>query len=115
MPGNSGLRLHFQPVRDHAVHGLYDAIEAGQDPQMFLHVIVLAVLKYRRRHVCILNAVIGQQGGREIPPKIHMSETFVVLSGDLVIAGPELLLFFIGQTADPPDQNFRFFQKDRHR
>ena len=38
----------------------------------------LAVLKYRRCHVNILNAVIDQQGRRQIFREIHMRESLGV-------------------------------------
>ena len=101
MSGDCCLCLHLQTVRRHAVHRLYNSIKAGQDPQMLLHVIILAVLKDRRSHVRILDAVISQKRRCQVLLQVHMRESLGVLPGDLVVAGPKCFLLLICQTADP--------------
>ena len=62
---------------------------------MALHIVKLAVFKHRRGHVGILDAVIGDDRGREIFPQIHFRKTFGVLLRDLIAAGPELFLLLV--------------------
>ena len=113
MPGNRRLRLHFQTVWHNAVHRFYHTIKSRQDPQMILHILILAVLKDRRRHICVLDAVIDQERRRQVLSQIHMCKPLGVLPGDLVIADPESFLLLICQTTDPVFQNFCFLHKDR--
>ena len=113
MPGNGGFRLHLQPIRHNAVQWLQHTVKAGQDPQMLLHIIILTILEDRRSHVCILDPVISQKRRRKIFPKIHVCEPLGIFLCDLVIAGPEFLLFFIGQTLNPLHQDFCFLHKRR--
>ena len=44
-----------------------------------------------------------------------MRKPLGILPGDLVIAGPKLLLVLIGQTPDPLHQDFCFLHKHRER
>ena len=59
MPVHRRLRLHLQSIGRHAVQGLEDAIEPGENAQMPLHVVQLTVFKHRRPHGSILYAIIG--------------------------------------------------------
>ena len=54
------FRLHFQPVRGHAVKGLQDAVKARQNPKMLLNVRKCLFREYTGSHVLILDALIGQ-------------------------------------------------------
>ena len=42
-----------------------------------------------------------------------MRESLTILTGDLVTAGPELLLFLKGQALHPSHQDFRFLHEHR--
>ena len=110
---NCRLRTHFQPVGHDPVHGLYQAVKCRQDPQVFLHIIILAVLKNSRRHVGILDAVIGQDRRRQLRLQVHRRKTLCVLPGDLIIARPKRFLVIIGKSADLILQKLSPVQKNR--
>ena len=80
---------------------------------MFLNIFKLAVLKYHWCQVSILNAVISQQGRYQIFREIHMCESLGVLPGDLIIAGPERLLFLVGEAPDPVLQDLCTVRENR--
>ena len=64
-----------------------------ENPQMLLHIIILAIIKDSRSHVRILDTIIGQQSRRQIVVKIHMRKSLSVLPGDFVVTAPKPLLF----------------------
>ena len=70
-----------------------------------MNIFKLAILKYRRCYLSILKAIISQQGCCQIFREIHMCESLGILPGNLIIAGPEFLLFLIGKSPNPILQN----------
>ena len=81
---------------------------------MFLHIVKLPVLKYGRRHIGILNPVIGKNRRREALSQVHVPEPLRILPRNPIIAGPELLLLLIGKPGDVIQKNLRLLRKYRY-
>ena len=80
---------------------------------MLLHIGKLAVFKHGRGHIGVLDAIVGQNGGREVFVQVHTSKAFRVFPGNLVPARPERLLLLVTQAVDPVPELLRPVQKDR--
>ena len=83
------LRLHLQPVRRHAVKGTQQSVKAGENPQTFPEVVQRPRLHHSRRHVAVLNTLVGQKGGGEAAAQVHPLQPFYILTGDGVAAFPQ--------------------------
>ena len=55
---------------------------------MALHVIKLAVFEDRRRHILVLDPIIGKYCRRQLTSKVHIVKPAIVFFGDLVVAIP---------------------------
>ena len=66
--------LHLQPVGCHPVKGPQDPVKAGEDPQMFLDIGKLLVREYLRRHIPILQPLVGQDSRRQPLPQVHLPQ-----------------------------------------
>ena len=80
---------------------------------MLLHIIKLAVLEHRRRHILIGDALIGQDGRRQLMVEIHLLQPVIILFCDPVIACPQLLCFPVRQSLKEMDDLFCLFHKSR--
>ena len=80
---------------------------------MLLHILVLAILEHSRRHVGVLDTVIGKERRRKNLVQVHLCKPICVLPGNFVITGPERLLLLIGESDDPVFEHFRLIQKYR--
>ena len=82
---------HLQPVGGHPVEGAQQSVKAGEDAQMFLHIVQLLPLEDAGGHVLVLDALIGQQGRGEVLLQVHVGQPLQVKGGDGIVALPQLL------------------------
>lgn len=84
-----GFGLHFQPVGHHPVQGPQEPVKAGQNPQVPADIGQLLIRKDHRRHVLVLDALVGQQGRRTESFPVHSKKPLMVQLGNFVIAAPK--------------------------
>ena len=106
--------LHLQPVGHHTVKRFQDAVKSGQDAQMFLNVIRLFISEYSRRHILVLDPLIGDHCRRQIPLQIHLLKSSVILLCDFVVAFPQFLGLCKCKIFHPCKKLCRLIKEDRH-
>ena len=104
MSRDGRLGLHFEAIGQHGIHWPQHAVKAGQNAESLLQVGERRVFEHFRRHVLVLNALIGEQRGRVRLSKCHLRETGHIFCGQLVIAAPERLQLRIRARPEPGKQ-----------
>ena len=82
---------------------------------MPLDIVQTVLREYAGGHVPVLDPLIGKNGGCQILPQLHLGKPFIIQFRNLVVAFPQGLGFFIGQTLNGFFQFFRLFQENRKR